>query len=75
MIQAVQGQLQMVIDEKRRTIERMQDKHQDEIREVLKSQVKESRAYIEQISRSLYDKYKMEEEKVSLCSRIMRWFM
>jgi hypothetical protein len=75
MIQAVQGQLQMVIDEKRRTIERLQDKHQDEIREVLKSQVKESRAYIEQISRSLYEKYKIEEEKVSLCSRIMRWFM
>jgi len=74
MIQAVQGRLQMVIDEKRKTIERLQDKHQDEIKEVLRSQIKESRAYIDQISRSLYDKYKIEEEKVSLCSRIMKWF-
>lgn len=74
MIQAVQGRLQMVIDEKRKTIERLQDKHQDEIKEVLRSQIKESRAYIDQISRSLYDKYKIDEEKVSLCSRIMKWF-
>jgi hypothetical protein len=74
MIQAVQGRLQMVIDEKRKTIERLQDKHKDEIKDVLKSQMKESRAYIDQISRSLYDKYKIEEEKVSLCSKVMKWF-
>ena len=76
MIQAVQGRLQMVIDEKRKTIERLQDKHQDEIKDILRSQSKEIRAYIDQISQSLYDKYKKEDEvKESICSRVMKWFM
>ena len=74
MIHAVQGKLQMVIEEKRKAIERLQDKHQDEIKEILRSQVKESRAYIDQISRSLYEKYKIEDERETLCSRIMKWF-
>jgi hypothetical protein len=59
MIHAVQGKLQMVIEEKRKAIERLQDKHEDEIKEVLKSQSKEIRAYIDQISQSLYDKYEV----------------
>lgn len=75
MIQAVQGQMQLIIDEKRKTIERLQDKHEDEIKEVMRSQSKEIRAYIDQISKSLYDKYKMEDEKETLCSRIMKWFI
>jgi hypothetical protein len=74
MIQAVQGKLQMVIEEKRKAIERLQDKHQDEIKEILRSQMKESRAYIDQISRSLYEKYKIEDEQETVCSRIMKWF-
>ena len=74
MIQAVQGQMQLIIDEKRKTIERLQDKHEDEIKEVMRSQSKEIRAYIDQISKSLYDKYKMEDEKETLCSRVVRWF-
>jgi hypothetical protein len=74
MIHAVQGKLQMVIEEKRKAIERLQDKHQDEIKEILRSQVKESRAYIDQISRSLYEKYKIEDERETFCSRIMKWF-
>ena len=75
MIHSIQTQMQLVIDEKRKIIEKLQDKYQDEIKCVLRSQAKESRAYIEQISRSLYDKYKIEDERVSLCSRIMKWFM
>ena len=74
MIQAVQGRLQMVIDEKRKTIERLQDKHQDEINDILRSQSKEIRAYIDQISQSLYKKNKIEDERETLCSRLMRWF-
>jgi len=74
MIHSVQTQMQLVIDEKRKAIERLQDKHQDEIKEVLRSQVKESRAYIDQISRSLYEKYKMDDdEKETLCSRVLRY--
>ena len=76
MINSIQGRMQSVIDEKRKTIERLQDKHEDEIKEVLKSQSKEIRAYVEQISQSLYDKYKMEEEeKDTLCSRILNLFV
>lgn len=75
MILAVQGQMQLIIDEKRKTIERLQDKHEDEIKEVMRSQSKEIRAYIDQISKSLYDKYKMEDEKETLCSRIIKWFI
>jgi hypothetical protein len=75
MINAVQGKLQMVIEEKRKAIERLQDKHQDEIKDVLKSQSKEIRAYIEQISESLYAKYKIDDEvKETLCSKIIKWF-
>jgi len=74
MIHSVQTQMQLVIDEKRKAIERLQDKHQDEIKEVLRSQVKESRAYIDQISRSLYEKYKMDDdEKETLCSRVLSY--
>jgi hypothetical protein len=73
MIQAVQGQMQLIIDEKRKTIERLQDKHEDEIKEVMRSQSKEIRAYIDQISQSLYEKYKIEDEKEPLCSRIIKW--
>jgi len=69
MIHSIQIQMQNVIDEKRKIIERLQDKHQDEIKDILKSQAKEIRL----ISESLYDKYKIEE--VSFCSRIMKWFM
>jgi len=75
MINSIQGRMQTVIDEKRKTIERLQDKHEDEIKEVLKSQSKEIRAYVEQISQSLYDKYKKEEEdRESICSRILKIF-
>jgi hypothetical protein len=74
MINAVHGKLQMVIEEKRKAIERLQDKHQDEIKEILRSQMKESRAYIDQISRSLYEKYKIDDERETVCSKIMKWF-
>ena len=75
MIHSIQNQMQLVIDEKRKTIERLQEKHKEEINDILKSQTNETRCYIDQISRSLYIKYKIEDEKVSLCSRVMKWFM
>lgn len=69
MIHSIQNQMQLVIDEKRKIIEKLQDKHKEEIKDILKSQEKEARDYIEQISRSLYDKYTIEPRE-SLCSRI-----
>ncbi|NBP65701.1 MAG: hypothetical protein EBU66_13700 [Bacteroidetes bacterium] len=69
MIHSVQTQMQNVIDDKRKIIEKLQEKHKDEIKEILKSQAKE----IRQISHSLYEKYKIEERE-TICSRIMKWF-
>jgi hypothetical protein len=69
MIHSVQTQMQHVIDDKRKIIEKLQEKHKDEIKEILKSQAKE----IRQISQSLYEKYKIEERE-TICSRIMKWF-
>jgi len=70
MIHSIQVQMQTVIDEKRKIIERLQDKHQDEINDILKSQTRE----IREISESLYERYKIDERE-TLCSRIMKWFM
>jgi hypothetical protein len=69
MIHSIQVQMQAVIDEKRKIIERLQETHKDEINEILKSQTKE----IREISESLYDKYKIEERE-SFCSRIMKFW-
>ena len=71
MIHSIQVQMQLIIDEKRKIIERLQEKHQDEINSILRSQAKD----IQEISHSLYEKYKIEDEKTSLCSRIMKWIM
>lgn len=70
MIHSIQTQMQLVIDEKRKIIEKLQDKHKDEINDILRSQVKE----IREISESLYIRYK-NEEKDTLCSRLMKWIM
>jgi hypothetical protein len=68
MIHSIELQMQNVIFEKRKAIEKLQEKHKDEIHAILKSQANE----IKQISESLYDKYKIEKE--SLCSKIIKWF-
>lgn len=68
MIHSIQVQMQHVILEKRKMIEHLQEKHKDEINNILKSQARE----IREISESLYEKYKIEKE--SMCSRIMKWF-
>ena len=63
----------MVIDEKRKIIEKLQEKHNDEVKEILRDQAKETRAYIEQISQSLYEKYNDYKEDNSLCSKITKY--
>ena len=73
MIHSVQIRLQTVIDEKRKIIEKLQEKHNDEVKEILKGQAKETRAYIEQISQSLYEKYNDYKEDTSLCSKITKY--
>jgi len=76
MIHSVQTRLQMVIDEKRKIIEKLQEKHNDEVKEILKGQAKETRAYIEQISQSLYEKYNdYKQEDASLCSKLTKYII
>jgi len=70
MIHSIQVQMQVVIDEKRKIIERLQEAHKEEVNSILRSQIKE----IREISESLYEKYKI-EERDSFCSRVMKWFM
>lgn len=70
MIHSIQIQMQHVIDDKRKIIEKLQEKHKDEIKDILKSQARE----IREISQSLYEKYKIDERE-SFCSRIMKWIM
>jgi predicted HTH transcriptional regulator len=68
MIHSIQVQMQTVIDEKRKIIERIQQAHKDSI----VGEAKETRAYIEKISQSLYQKYKI-DAKESLCYKAMKW--
>jgi len=70
MIHSIQVQMQTVIDEKRKIIERLQEAHKDNII----GQAKETRVYIEKISESLYQRYKM-EVKESWCSRLIKTFL
>ena len=69
MISVIQEQMQSTIDEKHRFIHELQDKHHDEIKEILQ----DHRECIEQISQSLYDKYHR-DQNTSLCSRLFAWF-
>lgn len=74
MIKAMQRHTQEIIDEKHKIIRNMQEKHLDEIKQVISSQSKDSRDYIEKISTSLYEKYKM-EKKESLCGKILNFLI
>lgn len=61
MIRTVHEQMSKVIKEQHNTIKRLQQKHQDEIEDILEQQKKKTdaniRAVIEQVSASLYTKY------------------
>jgi predicted HTH transcriptional regulator len=74
IIHSVQAQMQQMAAEKRKAIQSLQEKHKEEIDEILKSQSNEIRAYVEQVSQSLYEKYKI-EPKDTWCSRVMRLFV
>jgi predicted HTH transcriptional regulator len=73
MIQSIQCNMQQIINEKHRAIEDLQEKHLDEIKAIVKQENKITRDYVEKISESLYEKYKIEQESQNLCSKIMRY--
>jgi hypothetical protein len=65
--------MQQIIDEKHRALEDLQEIHMDEIKEVIKRESKITRDYVEKISESLYEKYKIEQGNQGLCMKIMRY--
>ena len=74
MIQSIQKQMQSIIDKKHREIEDLQEKHVEEIRVIVEREGKITRNYVEKISESLYEKYKIEiAGRDSICSRVMQW--
>jgi uncharacterized protein YwgA len=73
IIHSVQAQMQQIASEKRKAIQNLQEKHKEEINEILKSQSNEIKSYVEQVSQSLYEKYKI-EPRDNWCPRIMKWF-
>uniref|UniRef100_A0A6C0AN26 Schlafen AlbA-2 domain-containing protein n=1 Tax=viral metagenome TaxID=1070528 RepID=A0A6C0AN26_9ZZZZ len=72
MIQSIQVHMQQIIDEKHRALESIQDKHMDEIKAIVKRESNITRDYVEKISESLYEKYKIDQEQ-NLCGKIMRF--
>jgi hypothetical protein len=66
--------MQQVIDEKHRALEDIQEKHMDEIKAIIKRESNITRDYVEKISKSLYTKYKIEQEQ-NLCSKIMKYLV
>jgi hypothetical protein len=73
MIQSIQGHMQHIIDEKHRALEDIQEKHLDEIKDIVKRESKITRDYVEKISESLYEKYKIEQANQNLCMKVMRY--
>lgn len=73
MIQSIQSHMQEIINEKHRALDNLQDKHIEEVKEIVEREGKITREYIEQISKSLYEKYRIEQENNDLCGKIMRY--
>lgn len=74
MIQSIQKHMQDIINTKHREIEDLQEKHSEEIRVVVEREAKVTRDYVEQISESLYEKYKIENRQENFCSRLVTYF-
>jgi len=72
----VKGMIQSIQNQMRQTMDDLQTKHDL----IIKSQEKEMKQCIEQVSKSLYDKYKMEESLGILCNcssswtKFIKWF-
>lgn len=75
MIQSMQTHMQDSINEKRKEIQDLQEKHVEEIRVIVEREGKITRDYVEKISESLYEKYKIEEKREGLCARVFRLFV
>jgi predicted HTH transcriptional regulator len=65
----VKGMIQSIQTQMRETIDNLQTKHE----QILKGQDKEMKEYIEQISKSLYEKYKIEEPLGIFCNCSSSW--
>jgi hypothetical protein len=70
MIYAVKSQMHTILADKKRAIEDLQEKHEEEIKRAIHAERQSIRDYVEKISQSLYKRYNS-EPKPSLCSKVM----
>jgi hypothetical protein len=70
MIYAVRGQMHTILADKKRMIEDLQEKHQEDIKRAIHAERQSIRDYVEKISISLYTRYNS-EPKPSFCSKVM----
>ena len=71
MIYAVKTQLHTMLADKKRMIEDLQEKHEEDLKRAIHAERQSIRDYVEKISVSLYDRYN-NEPKPSLCSKVMK---
>jgi len=74
MIDSIQRHMQEIIKGQQKAIQTLQDRHAEELQEALQKERNEVRMYVSQISNSLYIKYKMEDEKESWCTYLLKCF-
>lgn len=71
----VKGMIHSIQTQMQHSIKELQDKHQEEIKNLIRGQEKELKTYVDKISDSLYDKYRIEDPKESLCLRVVKWLL
>jgi len=69
----VRGMIQSIQTQMNQSIKDLQEKHQEKIKNIIMGQEKEFKNYVDKISDSLYDKYRIEDPKESLCLRLVKW--
>jgi len=75
LIYAVQSQMQRLLADKKKVIENLEEKHKEEVYKARLEERASIRDYIELISTSLYQKYKMDMMEDSICVRIMKYVL
>ena len=62
MIYSMQAEMRRALAEKKRIIDDLEEKHQEEIKRVIQAERDNVRAYIDKISVALYERYKSHNE-------------
>jgi F0F1-type ATP synthase membrane subunit b/b' len=70
----MQAQLRRTMAEKKRAIEDLKEKHQEEIERIVKYERANIREYVDKISTSLYEKYR-EQNKDSFIIDLVKYLL